>query len=77
MTQAAYKFEQIHQVRTGLWDGDSFGHEWQIYLTAYETDSGFELYKDDGRGNGDFFASTYTRGNAIELMSAYARANPA
>lgn len=46
-----------YQNRHGLWGGDAFGHEWPLGWTIWLSDRGWEVYEDDGRGNGDFVAA--------------------
>lgn len=68
--------EQICKVLSGEWDGDSFGNEWPVHYVLYRTtdDSGgefhgrecFDLYSDDGAGNGDFIARGH---NLIQMRS--------
>ena len=47
------------------WDGDTFGHEWKCGAAVYRADTGgWEVYEDDGAGNG----------NALEWFSMYSDA---
>ena len=69
------RFEQIAQVQTEDWTGDSFGNEYLVHYTAYETNGDmpyhivYEVYADDGNGNGDLFATLYTRADALHLLN--------
>jgi hypothetical protein len=50
--------QQYLKVRTNEWDGDESGDEWQVHYVLMETedDDGrrcFDLYTDDGEGNGN------------------------
>lgn len=46
----------------GRWDGDEFGNEWdcgfRIFDASDDAESlGWDLYTDDGAGNGDFLGT--------------------
>lgn len=44
----------------GQWDGDESGHEWTCGYSVYSPGQGqnlWELYEDDGKGNGRFICS--------------------
>lgn len=48
----------------GAFDGDDAGHEWPIgwsVLQPVAPANAFELYEDDGHGNGDFVAVFLSR----------------
>lgn len=66
------KFEQICRVKSSEWDGDESSHEWQVHYVLYATndDDGrdcFDLYDDDGRGNGIRIARGYTKSRMVSL----------
>ena len=44
--------EQILKVVTDQWDEDGHGNAWQIHYILYAVDDHFELWEDDGEGNG-------------------------
>lgn len=54
-----YEFIQLVKVIVpNEWDGDEFGNEWQVHYVLYRTynEEGnrcYELYLDDGKGNGN------------------------
>lgn len=69
---AEYKFDQMLRVRSGELDGDESGLEWIVEYVVYETvdDDGqavFDLYDDDGRGNGKMLARFVNRRVAREV----------
>jgi hypothetical protein len=50
-------FVQIVKVLSDETDGDEFGHEWKVYYILYQTEDQegypcYDLYTDDGLGNG-------------------------
>lgn len=56
--------KQHCKVRSDDYDGDETGREWAVHYVLYETvdDDGtrcFDLYSDDGEGNGDMIARGY------------------
>lgn len=56
--------EQVVKVVSQEWDGDDVGNEWQVHYVLYRTrdDDGaecFDLYSDDGEGNGDMVTRGY------------------
>ena len=60
------RFENAH----GLWTGDAFGNEWPLaweLIDCREEGGGFEVYTDDGKGNGDFIAQFDDRSAAEQL----------
>ena len=64
--------EQIVKVRSKEYDGDETGHEWQIhYVLLREADDEgtpcFDLYDDDGRGNGNMIARGYHEPSMVSL----------
>jgi hypothetical protein len=49
--------EQIALVRTDTLDGDDFGNEWTLHYVLYRNEDHegspcFDIYEDDGAGNG-------------------------
>lgn len=65
--------DQIVRVRTMDYDGNEDGVEGQIHYVLYrERDNAgrecFDLYEDDGRGNGDFIARGYHPGRMRGLV---------
>lgn len=62
--------KQICKVRTDIVDGDEGGNEWKVHYILYELDEPtdyegvhhkFEIYEDDGAGNGVFVCSGFSR----------------
>ena len=65
--------QQRCKVRSNDWDGDEFGNSWQIYYILYQdTDDDdrmcFDLYDDDGRGNGTMIARGYNESAMRSLI---------
>jgi hypothetical protein len=61
----------------GFWDGDEWGNEWKLGWTVHPSQDeceGFEVYEDDGKGNGDFVAHFVTQEAAEEFCRTLARA---
>ena len=68
----SYKFEQLCKVVSDEWDGDDFGNEWPIHYVVYATcdDEGtpcFDLYSDDGKGNGDMECRSYNERRMVSI----------
>lgn len=70
-----YQFEQIVKVKSDEWDGDESGHHWQTHYVLYQTNDDldgnghecFDLYDDDGEGNGDMIARGYNKSQMVHL----------
>lgn len=65
-------FEQYLKVRSNDRDDSGAGHEWTIHFVLYKTsdDNGrhcFDLYEDDGEGNGDFVCRGYKESSMLDL----------
>ena len=63
--------EQIVKVVSDEYDGNEDGVEWRIHYILFETDDDdglkcFDLYDDDGRGNGTMICRGY---NLIRMRS--------
>ena len=66
-------FDQYAKVVSDEWDGNEDGVEWNVHYVLYKTidDDGahcFDLYKDDGRGNGDMIARGYNEAAMRSLV---------
>lgn len=64
--------EQILRVCSDEYDGDETGNHWQVYYVLFQTaddDSTpcYDLYDDDGRGNGTMIARGYHKGRMRSL----------
>lgn len=69
--QTEYRFEQVVKVVTDDWDSDH-GDEWRVHYVLYETvtDDGaecFDLYEDDGEGNGTQIARGFNKSRMVSL----------
>lgn len=67
-----HEFDQIIKVRSNEYDGDETGREWRIHYVVYRTrdDDGrrcFDLYEDDGHGNGDMLCRFYKEARARQI----------
>ncbi len=67
--------EQVAKVRGEATNGDEFGHEWREHFVLYrnEDDDGvecFDLYEDDGAGNGAMVCRGYHHGRMRSLTLA-------
>jgi hypothetical protein len=70
-------FEQVLKVRSDEWDGDDDGNEWQVHYVLYRAagDPGaddenltcYDLYSDDGKGNGEMICRGYHLGSMRSL----------
>lgn len=66
-------FEQYGKVRSDETDGDDCGHEWAVHYILYRSqdDDGracFDLYSDDGEGNGDLIARGHNETKMRSLL---------
>jgi hypothetical protein len=64
---------QLAMVRTNETDGDSYGNEWLLHYVVYHTvddDSRecYDIYADDGEGNGTQVARGYNRSDVISIV---------
>lgn len=57
----------------GLWNGDDFGNEWPLGWRAYPPESpdqtGYQIYSDDGYGNGEYHGHLDTAEQVDELFN--------
>lgn len=65
-------FEQQVRVRSGDVDGDDFGTEWDVHYAVYATEDEdgvpcFDLWQDDGHGNGELVCAGYNRQKMVSL----------
>lgn len=57
------------------WDGDAFGNEWEMGYSVYAPADGetfWDVYEDDGRGNGNFVKAFPTEEEAIKFAKGEA-----
>lgn len=71
-TKNEFVFDQVAKVVTDEYDGDDAGHEWAVHYVLYRTtdDDGrvcFDLYEDDGEGNGTQIARGYHQHRMVSL----------
>lgn len=61
-------------IKIGGWDGDASGNEWECGVAIHrgEDRGAFELYEDDGHGNGDYISTHDTFWEAARAALALA-----
>lgn len=64
--------EQRVKVRSSDWDCDLDGRSWAVHYVLYETEDHegincFDLYDDDGKGNGTMICRGYHEGRMRSL----------
>ena len=65
-------FEQVLRIKSNEYDGDDAGNEWQVQYVLFRTEDAdgtecFDLYTDDGKGNGEMICRGYSQGSMVSL----------